>query len=96
MEFNLLKFCEIDKYATKSYCAIYNEPEDKNLGDITKIDLESLPECDFVTTGSPCQSFSVAGKQHGGDKGSGTRSSLMWNNIDVVEKKNLNLFYGKM
>lgn len=86
MEFNLLKFCEIDKYATKSYCAIYNEPEDKNLGDITKIDLESLPECDFVTTGSPCQSFSVAGKQHGGDKGSGTRSSLMWNNIDVVEK----------
>lgn len=36
--------------------------------------------------GSPCQSFSLAGKQEGGDKGSGTRSSLMWETIRIVEK----------
>ena len=33
-----------------------------------------------------CQSFSVAGKQEGGDEGSGTRSSLMWNTVEIVEE----------
>ena len=31
-----------------------------------------------------CQSFSVAGKQHGGEKGSGTRSSLLWNSVEII------------
>ena len=33
-----------------------------------------------------CQDFSVAGKQAGGDKDSGTRSSLMYETIRIVEK----------
>ena len=36
--------------------------------------------------GSPCQDFSLAGKNAGGDKGSGTRSSLMYETIRIVEK----------
>ena len=36
--------------------------------------------------GSPCQDFSVAGKQAGGDMGSGTRSSLMYETIRIVGK----------
>ena len=36
--------------------------------------------------GSPCQDFSLAGKQAGGDIGSGTRSSLMYETIRIVEK----------
>lgn len=36
--------------------------------------------------GSPCQDFSLAGKQAGGDKDSGTRSSLMYETIRIVEK----------
>ena len=36
--------------------------------------------------GSPCQDFSLAGKQAGGDKGSGTRSSLMYETIRIVDK----------
>ena len=36
--------------------------------------------------GSPCQDFSLAGKQAGGDEGSGTRSSLMYETIRIVEK----------
>ena len=35
--------------------------------------------------GSPCQDFSLAGKQAGGDEGSGTRSSLMYETIRIVE-----------
>ncbi len=40
---------------------------------------------DLLTHGSPCTSFSVAGKQEGGDEGSGTKSSLMWHTVRIVE-----------
>lgn len=85
INYELIGFSEIDKYAIKSYCAIHNENEEKNLGDITKIDITKLPKnIDIITHGSPCQDFSLAGKQAGGDLGTGTRSSLMWNTINIV------------
>ena len=85
IDYKLIGFSEIDKYAIKSYCAIHNVSEEKNLGDITKIDITKLPkDIDLITHGSPCQDFSVAGKQAGGDLGTGTRSSLMWNTINIV------------
>lgn len=87
IDYELVGFSEIDKYAIKSYCAVHNEDESKNLGDITKIDLDILPkDIDIITHGSPCQDFSVAGKQAGGDLGTGTRSSLMWNTVDIIMK----------
>lgn len=88
MNYNLLKFCEFDQYAVKSYCAIHNEKEEKNLGDITKIEIESLPKCDIITHGSPCQDFSVAGNQKGADEGSNTRSSLIWNSVQIIKQCN--------
>lgn len=82
----LIGFSEIDKYAIKSYCSIHNVDCELNLGDITKIDIDKLPRfIDLITHGSPCQDFSIAGKQAGAEKGSGTRSSLMWNTIDIVQ-----------
>ena len=86
VEFELFGFSEIDKYAIKSYCAVHGVDESLNLGDITKIDIESLPlDIDLITHGSPCQDFSVAGSGKGGDSGSGTRSSLMWNTVAICE-----------
>lgn len=60
-----MNFCEFDKYATSSYCAIHNENGSKNLGDITKVDETKLEPFNMVCGGSPCQDFSVAGKQKG-------------------------------
>lgn len=86
IEYELIGFSDIDKYAIKSYCAIHNVDERLNLGDITKIQREQLPRfIDMITHGSPCQDFSIAGKQAGAEKNSGTRSSLMWNTVDIVE-----------
>lgn len=83
--FELVGFSEIDKYAIKSYCAIHNISPELNLGDITEINPKTLPkDIDLITHGSPCQSFSIAGKQAGGDEGSGTRSSLMWYTVEIV------------
>lgn len=87
IDYELVGFSEIDKYAIKSYCAIHNIEENKNLGDISKIAIEELPkDIDLITHGSPCQDFSIAGKQAGGDKESNTRSSLMWKTVDIIEQ----------
>lgn len=61
----MVNFCEFDKYATKSYCAIHSVDESLNLGDITKIDETKLEPFNMICGGSPCQDFSVAGKQKG-------------------------------
>lgn len=67
---------EIDKYAIQTYNQLHGETH--NWGDITKIDETKLPYYDLITYSSPCQDFSVAGLGKGGDMGSGTRSSLLW------------------
>lgn len=64
-KWNLINFCEVDKYATKSYCAIHNVNELLNLGDITKVDETKLKRFNMICGGSPCQDFSIAGKQKG-------------------------------
>ena len=64
-QWELVNFCEFDKYATKSYCAIHNVDESKNLGDITKVNETKLNDFNMICGGSPCQDFSVAGKQKG-------------------------------
>lgn len=85
IDYELVGFSEIDKYAIKSYCEIHGVSESLNLGDVSKIDTSTLPkDVDLLTHGSPCQDFSMAGKQAGGDKDSGTRSSLMYETIRII------------
>lgn len=64
-DWKLINFCEFDQYATKSYCAIHNVDESLNLGDITLVDETKLEPFNMICGGSPCQDFSVAGKQKG-------------------------------
>jgi DNA (cytosine-5)-methyltransferase 1 len=64
-KWQLVNFCEFDKYATKSYCAIHGVDESLNLGDITKVDETKLKPFNMIYGGSPCQDFSIAGKQKG-------------------------------
>ena len=82
IEFEIADYVEIDKYAVKSFNAIHGTnfiPQD-----ITKWD-KDIP-VDLIMHGSPCQDFSIAGKQAGGDEGSGTRSSLLYETLRIVEK----------
>ena len=55
-----------------------------NLGDISKI--EELPYADFWTCSFPCTDISIAGEMKGLNPGSGTRSSLLWDNIKLLHK----------
>jgi DNA (cytosine-5)-methyltransferase 3A len=77
---------EIDKYANKVSSALF--PDTVNLGDVTKIDIESLPAFDLVVGGSPCQGFSFAGKQLNFED---ERSKLFFDFVKILEackKKN--------
>ena len=88
VKYEVVNYCEIDKYASKSYSAIHGIPESKNLWDITKVNVCDLPkDIDLLTYGFPCQDISLAGKQKGmfNDDGSLTRSGLFFKALDVIE-----------
>jgi DNA-cytosine methyltransferase len=54
---------EIDKYANKLTSYLY--PEAIHLGSVVDVDVTKLDKIDFIAAGSPCQSFSFAGKRKG-------------------------------
>ena len=64
-KWELVNFCEFDEKVSKMYGAIHNENMSKNLGDITKVDETKLEEFNMICGGSPCQDFSIGGKQKG-------------------------------
>lgn len=87
--YNLLAYCEIDKYASKSYSAIHGVSEELNLQDVTKVDsLDILDDVDFITYGFPCQDISNAGKQRGftDEEGNRTRSGLFFEALRIIEE----------
>lgn len=86
VDYELVNYCEINEHASKCYSIIHNEDESKNLWDVTKVDGTKINNVDILTHGSPCQDISSAGKQAGADKGSGTRSSLLWESVRIIKE----------
>ena len=85
ISFELVGFSEIDKPAIKGYCALHNTNEDKNFGDINKIDEKNIPDFNLMTYGFPCQSFSSQGLRKGfcdADKG-----NLFFESMRIAKEK---------
>ena len=71
-------FCEIDKFARKSYKAIHDTKGEIELHDITTVSDESIRRIgcvDIICGGFPCQAFSIAGNRRGFED---TRGSLFF------------------
>ena len=86
--YNLLAYCEIDKHASKAYSLIHDVPEEKNLQDVTKVDLLDIEDrVDLITYGFPCQDISNAGKQKGftDENGERTRSGLFFEALRIID-----------
>lgn len=82
VDFEHYRICEFDKYAVKSYNAIHGTNFETS--DVTKITADDLgiidtdKYCYILTYSFPCTDLSIAGKQQGMSKNSGTRSGLLW------------------
>lgn len=74
--------CEIDPYASSVLAERF--PAAPNLGSITEVEADDIPEADIWSGGFPCQDLSVAGKRAGF---AGKRSSLAFTFLDLVERR---------
>ena len=85
--FELVGWSEIDKYAIQAHDVLFPEAKDRNYGDISRIDWAQVPDFDLFTYSFPCTDISNAGQQKGLEKGSGTRSSLLWECEKAIRAK---------
>lgn len=70
---------EIDKFSKITYSANFNKEPD---GDITKVNIESIPKFDLLLAGFPCQPFSQAGLQLGFED---TRGTLFFHIAEIIK-----------
>lgn len=77
-----IDYVEIDEKAVKSYNAIFSKDLEYKTQNVVGYNLKP----DILIHGSPCQDFSIAGYQKGADEGTETRSSLMWETINIINQ----------
>ncbi|MBU5440390.1 DNA cytosine methyltransferase [Tissierella sp. MSJ-40] len=83
-------WCEIDKFAQKSYRAIYDTEGEWFSNDIRTVNPRDIPEFDCITGGFPCQSFSVAGKRGGFED---TRGTLFFEIARIIRERQPKLVF---
>lgn len=77
-----IDYVEIDAKAVRSYNAMFKKELDYKTQSVVGWNLKP----DILIHGSPCQNFSIAGRQANADEGSGTESSLMWETINIIKQ----------
>ena len=77
-----IDYVEIDEKAVRSYNSMFKKELEYKTQSVVGYNLKP----DILIHGSPCQDFSIAGKQKGADEGSETRSSLMWETINIIKQ----------
>ena len=85
-DFKVVGISEIEPSAIQAYRLLHGW-EAPNFGDVTRIDWNQVPDFDFISWSSPCQDFSMAGLRKGAEEGSGTRSSLIFQERRMIEAK---------
>lgn len=85
-DFKVVGISEIEPSAIQAYKLLHGD-DITNYGDITRIDWSKVPDFDFISWSSPCQDFSTAGLRQGGEEGSGTRSSLIFQEKRMLAAK---------
>ena len=86
--FKCVGFSEIDKYSEFTYRTFFGK-EERNYGNLMRINPSDLPDFNLMIAGFPCQTFSVIGKRKGmGDQ----RGQVIYGLINIMKGKNLPYF----
>lgn len=89
LDWELVNYCEIDRWASQSYSMINQCSESLNLHDVRSVTAETVRDSvDLITYGFPCQDISIAGKQQGfvNDSGESTRSGLFFEALRIIKE----------
>lgn len=78
---------EINKDTDYTYKMLYND--ERNLGDLTTLHCDNIPNSDILIAGFPCQTFSIVGKRAGFDD---ERGQIIYYLKDILKKKNIPYF----
>ena len=81
-------FSEIDKQAESTYRHFFGHNE-RNYGDLMKINPADIPDFDLLVAGFPCQSFSIVGQRKGlKDK----RGQVIFGLLKIMKSKKVQYF----
>ena len=90
LDWELVNYCEIDRWASLSYSMVNQCSESLNLRDVRTVTAETVRDqhVDLITYGFPCQDISIAGKQQGfvNDCGESTRSGLFFEALRIIKE----------
>lgn len=90
MDWELVNYCEIDRWASLSYSMVNQCSESLNLRDVRTVTAKTVRDrhVDLITYGFPCQDISIAGKQQGfvNDSGESTRSGLFFEALRIIKE----------
>ncbi len=90
LDWELVNYCEIDRWASLSYSMVNQCDESLNLRDVRTVTADSVRDraVDLITYGFPCQDISIAGKQRGfvNDSGESTRSGLFFEALRIIKE----------
>lgn len=78
---------EIDLNSDLTYQLFFNDYS--NLGDLTQLNLDDLPDFDVMLAGFPCQTFSIVGKRAGLDD---NRGQIIYYLTDILKQKKVPFF----
>jgi len=90
LDWKLVNYCEIDRWASLSYSMVNRCNESLNLRDVRAVTAETVRDrrVDLITYGFPCQDISIAGKQQGfvNNSGDSTRSGLFFEALRIIKE----------
>lgn len=78
---------EIDPNPDLTYQLFFDDKS--NLGDLTQLNIDNLPNFDVMLAGFPCQTFSIVGKRAGLDD---NRGQIIYYLTNILKRKNVPFF----